>query len=222
MPANRVSSSSENRRSALGVGEHLLHRHDAEDRLLGIDRADRSRHRGRPSALGSPVRADDERHLLAGKALAREIELLARRLVGRHLAHVARHADDGDPRAPAGPNELDPPADRVLARPVLVRHRPVDHDLGRAGRVEPPPRACDRASSGNLPSSGSSRASPAAPRPTAGRLIGRRRPAFDLEAGVRRARGSGSRRDQRHLSDAGHLRAPRPAPGRRTRAAARR
>ena len=116
------------RESALGarIGDDLLHRLHAEDRLLRIGLADRLASPPCPSASGGPVVRTTKLICWLGKSCAERNTLLAGRLIGRHLANVPGDPHDRHPRS-LGAEDLNPPADRVFVRPVLLRHRPVDH-----------------------------------------------------------------------------------------------
>ena len=165
-PANSVSSSSENRRSALASARTLVHRHHAEDRLLADPRS-RIAARDRGAERVGVARRCGRRTPSPGPGSAGWRDRSPRAAAGRaRPAHVAGHADDRRHRALADRTACTRRPIGSSLGPVLVRHRPVDHDLDGAGRVDHRRERASPQRSGSA-SSGSSPASPAGTRPPA-------------------------------------------------------
>ena len=107
------------------AGADLVEGADPVDRLLGPDRMDGRAHRALEPP-GIAVRAEEERPE-TGELADRQEDLVERRVGDRVLPHVAHDAHDRDPRVLVLVGlDLDPLADRILARPDVPGHVVVD------------------------------------------------------------------------------------------------
>ena len=137
--------------------DQRVHRRDAHDRLVLVDRPDRLSNGGRERA-GVAARADDKRHhpvreapLAAADDLAlalRDVHRIRFAQRQRQLLHVAHHADDGVGRS-VGRTDAQALADRVGSRKPPLRQRFADERDERSARAIVARRAARPRRSGN-------------------------------------------------------------------------
>ena len=185
-----------------GIGDHLFHRHDAEDRLLGVHLPDRPRHRGSQPPPGHP-------------RCARGTPSPGRESAGWRETSPPAAAGPAPPgarhRPPRRSWPWDPPGPNSWTR------RSIGSSPGQylpaivwLITTSTGPRRIDHRREGAAPPDGDlhrlevlgRHLSPLGHRR---RLVGRGRPALDLEASVTPA-AVGQPAHQRHLPDARHLR----------------
>ena len=132
--SNRISAK---RRSAAEAASSVVHRRDAHDRLVLVDRPDRlangGRERGRVAA-----RAHDERHDAVREAplrhRRRDVDRVRFAQRQRHLLHVAHHADDRVGRS-VRRADAQALADRIGSREPALRERFADQRDQRSARA---------------------------------------------------------------------------------------